>query len=370
MRHTVMAPRRVLLTLDTVGGVWRYTLDLAAALGKEGVACLLAGFGPHPTSEQLAACTAIPNVTLVWTGAPLDWMVTEEAALEPTRAALSRLAKDWGAELLHLNVPSQASGLPPGLPVVVASHSCVPSWWRAVRGTTLPQEWRWQWRRNRQGFDRADMVFVPSTSHGAALRAVYGDLPLLRVVHNSVRALPPGAAKREDMILAAGRWWDEAKNGAVLDAAAPASPWPVVLAGPLQGPNGTRACFEHVRTTGRLPEEEVLALMRRAAVFAAPSLYEPFGLAVLEAALSGGALVLADLPGFRELWHDAALFVPPQDPIAWATAFSALAADPEQRGALARRALQRAQDFSPQRQADGVLAAYADVLSQLTTELV
>ena len=39
------------------------------------------------------------------------------------------------------------------------------------------------------------------------------------------------------------------------------------------------------------------------------ALYEPFGLAVLEAAQAGCALVLSDIPTFRELWDGAALFV-------------------------------------------------------------
>jgi glycosyltransferase involved in cell wall biosynthesis len=371
MLHDAVGPRRVLLTLDAVGGVWQYALDLAAALGQHSITCLLAGFGPEPTPAQRAACAAIPNATLVWTGAPLDWMVAEEAALDPASAALTTLAQDWGAELLHLNLPSQASRLPPGLPVIVASHSCVPSWWQAVRGTPLPAEWRWQWRRNRLGFDRADAVLAPSASHGAALRAVYGAMPTLRVVFNTAQSVPSAGAAREKIILAAGRWWDEAKNGAVLDAGAPAVPWPVVLAGPLQGPNGAHIRFANVHTTGSLPGEEVRALMRRAAIFAAPSRYEPFGLAVLEAALSGAALVLADRPGFRELWHDAALFLPPEDPAAWAAAFTTLAADPASREALARRGWQRAQDFTPQRQTDGVLAAYAAAASRrmVTMEL-
>ena len=53
--------------------------------------------------------------------------------------------------------------------------------------------------------------------------------------------------------------------------------------------------------------------MARAAIFVSSSVYEPFGLAVLEAAGSGAALVLSDIPTFRELWDEAALFAPPGD---------------------------------------------------------
>ena len=43
---------RVLLTLDAVGGVWRYALDLAAGLRAGGVETCFLGFGPMPTSAQ------------------------------------------------------------------------------------------------------------------------------------------------------------------------------------------------------------------------------------------------------------------------------------------------------------------------------
>ena len=52
-------------------------------------------------------------------------------------------------------------------------------------------------------------------------------------------------------------------------------------------------------------------MMARTAVFVSPALYEPFGLAVLEAAQAGCALVLSDIPTFRELWDGVALFVAP-----------------------------------------------------------
>jgi glycosyltransferase involved in cell wall biosynthesis len=56
-----------------------------------------------------------------------------------------------------------------------------------------------------------------------------------------------------------------------------------------------------------------MAEMRRASVFVAPARYEPFGLTILEAAANGCALVLSDIPTLRELWDDAALFVPVDD---------------------------------------------------------
>jgi len=99
-------------------------------------------------------------------------------------------------------------------------------------------------------------------------------------------------------------------------------------------------------------------------VFASVSRYEPFGLAVLEAAQAACALVLSDIPTFRELWNGAAVFVPPEDPVALAGAFTTLLHDPaavERQGALAQA---RAAGFSPSRTADATWAVHAAVLAR------
>ena len=125
----------------------------------------------------------------------LTGLVSDSAELDRGTDTLARLARDWNADILHLNLPSQAAGLPDGPPVVVASHSCVPTWWRAVHGIDLPAAWAWQTQRNQAGFRRADAVVVPSRSHGAALNAVYSELPPLHVIHNATAVEPADAAQ-------------------------------------------------------------------------------------------------------------------------------------------------------------------------------
>jgi glycosyltransferase involved in cell wall biosynthesis len=91
---------------------------------------------------------------------------------------------------------------------------------------------------------------------------------------------------------------------------------------------------------GRLGPGELARHMGEAAVFVSPARYEPFGLAVLEAALSGCALVLGDIATFRELWDGAAEFVEPDDADAIAAALERLLDDPAaaaSAGAAARR---------------------------------
>ncbi len=348
---------RVLMTVDAVGGIWRYALNLTRSFAPYDVMFLLVGFGPPPQARQQEECAGLPNVELVWTDEPLDWTVSDPSLLDDGRARLAVLARQWRADLIHVNVPSQAFGLVCAQPIVAISHSCVPTWWAAVRGTPLPDEWAWHHDCNRRGLDRADLVVVPSEAHGRALARTYGGGWQCRIVHNAV---PTQCAdgEKDKLIVSVGRWWDDGKNGSVLDKAAPASPWPLILAGPLGGPHGEAVHFTAAETTGSLPHDEVQSLLARAAVFAAPSLYEPFGLAVAEAASAGAALVLSDIPTFRELWDGAALFVPPTKPERWAAAFQRLAADDALCRKLGAASKGRAATFSFGRQAERMWAVY------------
>jgi glycosyltransferase involved in cell wall biosynthesis len=345
---------RVMMTLDAVGGVWPYALDTAAMLTAQGMACRLLGLGPPPARPVALP----PGVDVVWTDEPLDWMVTDEAALDTVAPAIAAWARDWRADVVHLSAPSQAVGQPDGPAVIVQSHSCVPTWWAAMRGNDLPAEWRWQVERNRAGFHRADGVIVPSASHGHALKRVYGVVPRLRVVPNATTSVTNFSVDKQAYVFAAGRWWDEGKNGQVLDAAAARTSWPILMAGALAGPNGTRLNLENAIALGQLPGAEVRVHMARAAIFAAPSRYEPFGLAVLEAASVGACLLLADIATFRELWDGAAIFVDPIDPSAWSHTIAALADDPPRRAALGEQARLKAAAFTFDSQRVALLAAY------------
>ena len=347
---------RLLMTLDAVGGVWRYAMDLAGALRGGGVDTVFLGFGPPPSSAQRAEAESLGS--LDWADAPLDWLAEGPEALAPIPDMIAAAARRHGADLLQLNLPSQAAGLDTDRPVLVVSHSCVTTWFRAVRGTGLPPGWEWQRDINAQGLARADLVVSPSRSHAEALAACYGPLPNLHVVLNAITAPEPSRAPEKPFILGSGRWWDEGKGGAVLDAAADLTNWSVRLLGPSHGPNGTAFTPQHATLEGELPHAGAMTLMREAGIFVSPSLYEPFGLAVAEAARMGLPLVLSDIPTFRELWDDAAIFVPPGDPEALAFALDRLACDPHQRRRLSEAARRRSRRFTPEAQATAMLDLY------------
>ena len=129
--------------------------------------------------------------------------------------------------------------------------------------------------------------------------------------------------------------------------------WRVMIA-----PNGQPVELAGCRILGRLPPRELSKWYGRAAIYALPARYEPFGLSVLEAALSGCALVLGDIESLRETWGDAAVFVPPDDHAKLTGALRELMSDPRRREALARRSAARAKSFTPELMAADYLDAY------------
>lgn len=351
-------PRRILMTMDAVGGVWRYAMDLARGLRLLGVETIFVGFGPPPSQAQSAEADEIG--TLAWLEAPLDWTIDSENQLEPISGLLAELALAHSAELLHLNLPSQAAGLAVALPVVVVSHSCVVTWFDAVRDSDVPPNWLWQKHRNHMGFQRAEAIVAPSRSHAVSLRRCYGRLNNIEVVYNSSH-FAPARVPKEDFVLAAGRWWDDGKNAAVLDTAAPLARWPVFMAGPVRGPNGQYFAIERATNLGELGHAELMTLTVKAGIFVSPSLYEPFGLAALEAARAGAALVLADIGTYRELWDGVALFCDPRDRRSFADAINRFAGDAGLRAEYAVKARARARNFSAEAQCKAMIDIYSRV---------
>src|SRR5439155_5441375 len=190
-------------------------------------------------------------------------------------------------------------------------HSCVLSWWRAVKGAPAPPEWDPYAQEVARGLGAADLVVAPTEFMLAALEMHYGPLPArIRIPNGRDPAqFTPGI--KENFVLTAGRFWDEAKNLRALDLVAPRLPWPVYAAGGQTGPQGGTAGFRNVRTLGRQSSSCLASWMARASIYALPARYEPFGLSALEAALAGCALVLGDIPSLREVWGDTAIYVNP-----------------------------------------------------------
>jgi GT2 family glycosyltransferase/glycosyltransferase involved in cell wall biosynthesis len=102
-----------------------------------------------------------------------------------------------------------------------------------------------------------------------------------------------------------------------------------------------------VRHLGFVPPEQLTALYRGAAAVALPSLYEGFGLPVLEAMQSGTPVVASDIAPVREVAGDAALYVSnPLDVDAWRAALARICEDSAVRADLSRRGVEAAMRFA------------------------
>lgn len=351
---------RVLMTADPIGGVWTFALELCAGLARAGVSVTLATLGARLTADQRCAASSIGGLELEESAFRLEWMAEPWADLRRAGEWLLRLERRQRPDVVHLNHLAHGD-LPWRAPVLVTGHSCVASWWQAVHGTGLPEQWRAYQLRVTRSLRAAACVTAPTGAMLAALRRYYGPLPSAAVVPNGrdPAGLPRGWRK-QPVVLCAGRLWDPAKNAQALAAVAPHLPWPVCIAGEPVSPDGCAARIggENVRLLGALAPGELASWYGRAAIYALPARYEPFGLTVLEAALCGCALLLGDIPSLREVWGDAACYAPPDDLPALRERLAQLIASEAARTELARRGAEVAARLSPASTAEGYLRLY------------
>ncbi len=352
----------VLMTADAVGGVWTYALDLARGLAEHGVRTTLAVVGPPPGVDRRAAAATVPGLAVVETGLALDWTAASRDEVVAAGRQLADLARAVSADLVHLNAPAYAAGAGFDRPVLGVCHSCVATWWDAVEGGSLPPDLAWRADLVREGYGAIDALLAPSAAFSGATAARYGLARAPFVVHNGRQVLRVGrtgdGTGREPFVFTAGRLWDRGKNVATLDRAAARVSLPVLAAGPTRGPNGETVALRSVRSLGDLADEVVAEHLARGPLFVSLARYEPFGLAVLEAAQAGCPLVLSDIPTFRELWDGAALFVPAEDGEAVADAIEALGADPDRATDLGRAARSRSTRYGIDAMVSGTLAVY------------
>jgi len=349
---------RLMLVTDAVGGVWTYSVELARALREWDVETLLAVIGPSVSAEQAREAAGLQVID---TGLALDWTAERPDVIRRTGCALAEIANRERVDIVQLNSAALLADCDFDQPVVVVQHSCVATWWDSVREGPLPKDFAWRRDLVDCGLHAADAVVAPSAAFAAQLSRVYRLSRALRCVHNGRRALPMKRRAAEDFIFTVGRLWDDGKNVRVLDEAASRLEVPVEAIGPLSGPNGTAVSFDYLRTPGELRLDVIAQRLAARPIYAAPALYEPFGLSVLEAAQAGCALVLSDIPTFRELWGGSAIFVDATDPQGFADAIDALIADPQRRAELGHCARVRALRNSPEAMASRMAQIYADI---------
>jgi glycogen synthase len=350
------------MTADMVGGVWTYAVDLARALAAHQIEVALATMGGPLNRHQREQLRALTNVGVFESHYRLEWMEAPWRDVERAGDWLLDIERRTRPDLIHLNNYAHGA-IGWSAPVLVVGHSCVQSWWRAVHGTEAPAAWDGYREAVTRGLRAAQIVVAPTKAMLGELQRYYGPLAHARVIANSSDAQFFTRQSKQPFILAAGRLWDEAKNLAALEHVAPRLAWPVYVAGDGTHPDGGTRALADVQLLGYLNRQEMAGWCAKASIFALPARYEPFGLAVLEAANAECALVLGDIASLRETWEGAAVFVAPDDAEALRDALQALIEDPTRRKALAARARFRAREFTPERMAAGYLSAYADLLA-------
>jgi glycosyltransferase involved in cell wall biosynthesis len=356
------APAHIMMTADAVGGVWVYTLALARRLAETGYRITIVTLGPPPAGPRRQEADMLPAaVELIATDLELEWRDPEGRDSARASVELLGLADRLRPDLVHVNGYREAA-IPWQCPSVVVAHSCVMSWWEAVR-REHPVEPRWLVYAEavRAGLNRADAWVAPTQAFRRCIEKIYRPKTPGLVIPNGVDFPPQPAAAKEPFILASGRIWDTGKNLATLMEIAPELSWPVCIAG--AGMPDDAHTSPSIRWLGETGHAELQDTMRRAAIYAAPAYYEPFGLGILEAARAGCALVLSDIETLRELWNGAALHVPTTAPELLRDALANLCADEGARRELQHAAADRASTYSLDRTVEAYAGLYGRVLA-------
>src|SRR6266513_4872381 len=134
------AVMHVLITADTVGGVWTYTRELVTGLAARGVRVTLVSFGRLPSTAQLAWLQELPSVEFLPTNYRLEWMQDAERELGESMRYLRSMVRERRPDLLLLSQFCYGA-LDVKLPKIVVAHSDVMSWSHAVRGSHLTGSW-------------------------------------------------------------------------------------------------------------------------------------------------------------------------------------------------------------------------------------
>ena len=361
---------RVLMTTDTVGGVWTFTCDLTEELLRRGHAVHLVSFGRLPSSDQAGWQEAMrgghPHLFgFTNSDLPLEWMQENDRVFPEGEALLQDVILRAAEPDVLLSNQFCFGALTGSLPRVVVAHSDVLSWARACKPEAASSS-PWLNRYTamvQRGLLQADTVVAPTRWMLKALTPSFF-LPHGGTVIPNGRQLKPAkaASSRRLQAVTAGRLWDEAKG---LDLLVNVDlPVPVLLAGEVSsGANAEPVPKrENLRLLGQLSQEDLQAVFRESAVYLCTSRYEPFGLAPLEAAQCGCAVVARDLPSLREVWDDAALYFSDADELKMQVRH--LVDDPAALAEAQRCAQSRAERYTVSRMTDGYLNVMGAVLEK------
>lgn len=126
---------------------------------------------------------------------------------------------------------------------------------------------------------------------------------------------------------------------------------------------------DRVRFLGLIPQEELYVLMRQATAFAFPSMLESCPHTLLEAMACGAPIATSNVPPMPELCGDAAVYFDPRDPDAITTTIARLLNDAALRERLITAGRTRAQEFTWEKTARGLLSTFESVRLESTVKM-
>ncbi len=354
------------------GGVRRYVHELTRALVELDAGLEVVGVGAPDANRLPPGVEA--RVASGWLPTNLGWSID----------GLPRAIRKLDIHLFH--APAYTAPLwgvhPLALTIHDVSYERHPEWYPYA----IDPVRRWFYRRS-AGI--ADVVITDSEFSRREVEAAYGlDRDRLRVVPLGVGAPfrpdahdQPAASIRSGSpptILHVGDLHPRRNVGVLLEALRllrdrhpELGTTKLVLAGTDRG--SVAALEAHatelgvaaaVRFVFAAEDAVVVRLMREASVFGYPSLYEGFGLPVLEAMACGTPVIASTAASIPEVVGDAGLLVDPRDPRAWSEAIASVLTSAERAGDLRRAGLSRAATFTWRRTAAQTLEVYRSVVGR------
>jgi glycogen synthase len=357
---------RLLITTDTVGGVWTFTKELVQGLVECGHSMALVSFGRMPSQSQQNDCALIAKrwpdrFWYIPSSTPLEWMEDNVNAFSGAAPLLAEIAAKFGAQLLHSN-QFCFGALDFPIPRIVTAHSDVLSWARYSRSESLCKSpWLEQYISLVQnGLSGADITIAPTYWMLQELASFFALSEATKVIENGRTISQVGKKKKILQAVTAGRVWDEAKGLHLLKDLH--SPLSILVAGEKQAKDtASLEVAGEAQFLGPLSEDELLTLFCRSALYLCTSCYEPFGLAPLEAALCGCAVLARDIPSLREVWGDNVLYF--SDSASLSMLLHKLNRDPDMLKAAQHSSFGRAQWFTRNRMVEQYLHVYRALLA-------
>ena len=359
----------VLVTADSLSGSWTYVRELVTGLVTRGVRVTLVSFGEIPLPDQISWMDHLHGLDYRPTAFRLEWMQEAEQDLPESSAYLMSLVRELRPDVLHLNQFCYGN-LPVDVPRVVMAHGDLITWTQAVHNRSPHPARSLNWYRSTvlNGLACADAVVAPSSWMLDRITACYCRPRRGEVIYPSRNPIffNPYVSK-DDCVLAVGRLVDASKQIFLLTQQQ--HPLPVCIVGseqtvpmpriPIRADVKVATEQTTVAIRGPQTDAQLRALYSRAAIYAATSRYEPLGMPALEAAFSRCAIVANDIPSYREIWGDAAVYFRTNDASSLAENIRLLNEDRPMRRAYAELAYTRARErFTTKRMIDQCLELY------------